>query len=74
MIDHLKEVAWTFFLVLLFLVGLWVIFGSQMGYKIVFLVCLGFALIVAALFLMILLTEFLWLGIIKLFRRFLSKE
>jgi hypothetical protein len=59
LIDHLKEVAWAFFLVLLFLVCLLVIFSRQIGFKIVFLVCLGFAVIVAALFLMILLTEFL---------------
>jgi hypothetical protein len=45
MIDHLKEVAWAFFLVLLN----FMIFGSQIGFKIVFLVCLGFAVIVAAL-------------------------
>ena len=74
MINHLKEVAWAYLLVLLFLLCLWLVFGSQIGFKIVFLVCLGFAVIVAAIFLMILLTELLWLGIIKLFRRFLSKE
>jgi hypothetical protein len=45
MIEHLKEVAWAFFLVLLFLVGLFVTFGSQIGFKIVFLVCLGFVVI-----------------------------
>jgi hypothetical protein len=74
LIDHLKEVAWAFFLVLLFLVCLWVVFGSQIGFKNAFLVCLGFAVIVAVLFLMILLTELMWFGIIKLFRRFLFKE
>jgi hypothetical protein len=74
MIDHLKEVAWAFLLVLLFLVSLFVLFGNQIGFKIVFLVCLGFAIIVAGLFIMILLAEFLWFGIIELFRRFISKN
>ncbi|MBI4763577.1 MAG: hypothetical protein HY787_03100 [Deltaproteobacteria bacterium] len=74
MIDHLKEVAWVFFLVLLFLVSLFVIFGSQIGFKIVFLACLGFAVIVAALFILILLTECLWFGIIKLLEHFFSKK
>jgi hypothetical protein len=32
MVDHLKEVAWSFFLVLLFLVSLFVIFGRQIGF------------------------------------------
>jgi hypothetical protein len=74
LIDHLKEVAWAFFLVLLFLASLFLIFGRQIGFKIVFLVCLGFAVIVAALFMMILLAELLWFGIGKLFGRFVSKE
>lgn len=70
MIEHLKEVAWAFFLVLLFLASLFLIFGSQIGIKIVFLACLGFAVIVAALFIMILLTELLWFGMLKLFERY----
>ena len=74
MINHLKEVAWVFFLVLLFLVSLIVIFGNLIGFKIVFLVCLGFAIIVAALFIMIILIELLWLGIIELFGRLFSRK
>ena len=41
---------------------------------IVFLVCLGFAIIVAALFIMIILIELLWLGIIELFGRLFSRK
>ena len=50
MIDHLKEVAWPFFLVLLFIASLFLIFASQIGFKLVFRVCLGFAVIAAILF------------------------
>ncbi len=74
LINHLKEVAWAFFLVLLFLFSLFVLFGNQIGFKIVLLVCLGFAIIVAALFFLIILTEILWLGIIELLGRLFSKE
>jgi hypothetical protein len=74
LIDHLQEVAWVYFLVLLFLASLFLIFGSQIGFGIVFLACLGFAVIVAALFIMILLTEFLWVGMLKLFRHIFKKN
>jgi hypothetical protein len=48
--DHLKEIAWALFLILLLLACLLVIFGRELGFDSVLWVCLGFALIVLGLF------------------------
>lgn len=68
--DHLKEIAWAFFLIFLFLASLWVIFGRELGFDSVSWVCLGFALIVLGLFMMIIVGELLWAVIWKVLRRF----
>jgi len=45
-----------------------------MGFEPVFRICLGFAVIIAALFMMIVLGELLCLGMIKLFNCFFTEE
>jgi hypothetical protein len=44
-----------------------------MGYEDVSLVCLGFALVIGALFILLFLSELLWLGVQKMVRRFLPE-
>src|SRR5512136_1652179 len=67
--DHLKEIAWAFFLIFLFLACLFVIFGRELGFDSVLWVCLGFAVIVIGLFGMLILGELLWTAIWKVLRR-----
>ena len=63
--DHLKEVAWALFLIFLFIGCLFLIFGRHLGYETIIWICLGFVAIVAALFMMIILGELFWIGIVK---------
>jgi fatty acid desaturase len=72
--DHLKEVAWALFLILLILACLYLIFGRHLGYETTIWICLGFALIVIGLFMMIILGELLWLGILKVFKYFKPED
>ncbi len=53
LIDHLKEVGWALFLIILLLACLWVIFGRHLGYETIFWICLSFAVIVTAVLMMI---------------------
>lgn len=68
--DHLKEVAWVLFLIFLFLGSLFLIFGRHLGCENIIWICLGFVLIVAALFMMIILGELFWIGIVRVFKTF----
>jgi len=68
--DHLKEVAWALFLTFFILGCLYLIFGRHLGYEHIIWVCLGFAVIVLGVFMMIILGELLWLGLLKVFRYF----
>jgi len=72
--DHLKEIAWALFLIFLFLISLFVIFGRELGFDSVLWVCLGFAVIVLGLFGMLILGELLWIAIGKVLRRFFPKN
>jgi hypothetical protein len=73
--DHLKETAWALFLIFLFLICIFVIFGRELGFDSVLWVCLGFAAIILGLFGMLILGELLWIVIWKVLRRiFLKKE
>jgi len=68
--DHLKEVAWAFFLIFCILDSLYLIFGRHLGYENIIWVCLGFAAIVIGVFMMIILGELLGLVILKVFKYF----
>jgi len=68
--DHLKEVAWAFFLIFFILGCLYLIFGSHLGCENIIWVCLGFAAIILGVFMMIILGELLWLVILKVFKYF----
>jgi hypothetical protein len=68
--DHLKEVAWALFLIFLFLGCLFLIFGRHLGYETIIWICLGFVVIVTALFMMIILGELFWVGIVRVFKNF----
>jgi len=68
--DHLKEVAWAPFLIFLFLGCLFLIFGRHLGYETIIWICLGFVVIVTALFMMIILGELFWVGIVRVFKNF----
>jgi hypothetical protein len=72
--DHLKEVAWALFLIFFILGCLYLIFGRQLGYETMIWICLGFALIIIGLFMMIILGELLWLVILKVFKYFKSAD
>jgi hypothetical protein len=74
LVDHLKEVTWALFLVILTLGCLIVIFGRHLGYDTIGWICLGFAVIVTALFTMIILGNLLGIAIMKVFKRFISKD
>lgn len=68
--DHLKEVAWALFLIFVFVGCLFFIFGRHLGYGAIIWICLGFVLIVTALFIMIILGELFWIGIVRVFKTF----
>jgi hypothetical protein len=72
--NHLKEIAWAFFLISLFLVCLFVVFGRELGFDSVLWVCLGFAAILLGLFGMLLLGELLRVGIAKMLGDFPQKR
>ncbi len=72
--DHLKEIAWALFLIFLFLICLFVIFGRELGFDSVLWVCLGFAAIILGLFGMLILGELLWIVMGKVLRRFFPKN
>ena len=72
--DHLKEVGWALFLIFLFLASLFLIFGRHLGYETIIWVCLGFVAIVGALFMMIILGELFWIGIVKVFKTFKPED
>jgi hypothetical protein len=48
--EHLLEVLWALLLVCLLLACLALIFGRAVGYEITLWACLGFALLVSAIF------------------------
>lgn len=73
LVEHLLESAWALFLVYLFLACLAVIFGRIVGYEITLWVCLGFALVVTAIFATIILGSLLWIGIVVMFRRLFNR-
>jgi hypothetical protein len=74
LIEHLLEVAWAFFLVFLLLVGLAVTFGRSVGYEATFWVCLGFALLVAAIFAVIVLGHLLCIGVTTIYRHITNRN
>jgi len=63
LLDHLREIAWAFLLIFLFLACLLVIFGRDLGFDSIIRVCLSLALIVLGPFGMITLSELLWIVI-----------
>ncbi|KAF0218956.1 MAG: hypothetical protein FD174_2472 [Geobacteraceae bacterium] len=73
LIEHLLEVGWALFLLYLFLACLALIFGRSVGYEITPWVCLGFALVVTAIFAVIILGNLLWLGFVGIFRRLFNR-
>ncbi len=72
--DHLKETAWALFLIFFILGSLFLIFGRHLEYENIIWVCLGFVGILLGLFMMIILGEILWLGILKVYRYFKPKD
>jgi len=66
--DHLREIAWALFLIFLFLGGLFLTFGRHLGYETIIWICLGFLAVVTALFMMIILGELFWIGIMRVFK------
>ncbi len=73
LIDHLKEVGWALFLIILLLACLWIIFGRHLGYDTIFWICLSFAVIVTAVLVAIILGNLLCIAIVKIFRHFISR-
>jgi len=69
LMEHLREVSWALFLVCLFLACLALIFGRAVGYEITLWVCLGFALLVSALFAAVLFGNLLILALVAILRR-----
>ena len=74
LVDHLKELAWALFLIVLFLGCLFVIFGRHLGYDTIVWICLGFAVIVTAVFTMIILGNLLCIAIVNVFKRLRLKD
>jgi hypothetical protein len=72
--DHLKKIAWALFLIFLFLIWIFVIFGRELGFDSVLWVCLAFAAIILALFGMIILGELFWVAIGKVLQRLFPKN
>lgn len=69
LIEHLLEVLWALILIYLFLACLAVIFGRSMGYEVTSLVCIGFALVVTAIFASLVLGNLLWIALAGIWRR-----
>jgi hypothetical protein len=74
LIEHFLEVAWAFFIIFLLLAGLAVIFGRSVGYDATFWGCLGFALLVAAIFAMIVLGHLLCIGVTAICRHITNRD
>lgn len=74
LVDHLKEVTWALFLIVLFLGCLFVIFGRHLGYDTIVWICVGFVVIVISLFTMIILGNLLCIAIVNVFKRLISKH
>ena len=72
--EHLLEVAWALFLVFLLLVALAGIFGRAVGYEITLWVCLGFTMVVAAIFAVIFLGNLLCIGVAAIYRRLSNRH
>jgi hypothetical protein len=68
--DHLKEAAWALFLIIFVLGCLYLIFGRHLGYETMIWICLGFAVVLIGLFMMIIMGELLWIGIVRVFKYF----
>ncbi len=68
-LEHLLEVSWALFLLYLLLAGLAVIFGRCVGYEITPWLCLVMALLVTAIFAVIVLGNLLLIAIAEIFRR-----
>ena len=64
--EHLKEVGWVLFLVYLFLGLLVLIFRTHVEYPTATKICLGFALVVTAVFAGIILCNLLVVAVVKL--------
>lgn len=74
LIEHLLEVAWAYFIICLFLAGLALAFGRFVGFEITSLVCAGFALMIAAIFAVIVATNLAWIGVVRIWIYFCSKR
>lgn len=74
LIEHLLEVAWAFFLVVLLLFGLAISFGRCVGYTATLWVCLFFALVAAGILAAIVLCSLLWIGIAAGYRRLSNRS
>ncbi len=66
---HLQEVLWALFLVCLLLACLAMVFGRAVGYEITLWVCLGFAVLVSAIFAAVLFGNLLILALVAILRR-----
>jgi hypothetical protein len=67
--EHPKEVGWVLFLVYLFLGLLVLIFRAHVEFATALKICLGFALVVTAVFVSILLCNLLGIALMKLIHR-----
>ncbi len=72
--EHLQEVSWALFLLFLLLAGLAVIFGRCVGVDITLWVCLGFALVVSAIFAVIVLGNLIWVLLVETCRRLSGRK
>jgi len=72
--EHLLEVAWAFFLVVLLLFGLAISFGRIVGYAATLWICLCFALVAAAIFAAIVVGSLLCIGIAASYRRLSNRS
>jgi hypothetical protein len=68
--EHLKEVGWALFLVYLFLGLLVLIFRTHVEYPTATKICLGFALVVTAIFAGIILCNLVVVAVVKLISYF----
>ncbi len=74
LLEHLLEVAWAFFIIVLLLFGLAVIFGRSVGYTATLWVCLGFSTVVAAIFAVIIFGPLLWIGVEAIYRHLSNRS
>lgn len=72
--EHLQEVGWALFILCLLLACLAYIFGRKIGFELTALVCLGFALVIATIFAVIVAANLIWVGLTAIVKRFSKRS